>query len=45
MIEEPKEEGIIIRVISKFVEGQEAGIFEMSSDSKGPEGKSYCLQS
>ena len=34
-----------IWIISKLVEGQEASIFQMSSDSRVPEGKSDCLQS
>jgi hypothetical protein len=32
-------------IISKLVDGQEASIFQMSSDSRVPEGKSYFLQS
>jgi hypothetical protein len=33
------------RIISKLVEGHKASIFQMSSDSRVPERKSYCLQS
>jgi len=38
-------EAINFWVISKLVEGQKVGIFKMMSDFRGPEGKSYCLQS
>ena len=34
-----------LRIISKLVEGQRAGIFKMPSDSRVPGGKSPCLQS
>ncbi len=33
------------KIIFKFVEGQKAGIGKRLGDSRGPEGKSYCLQS
>jgi hypothetical protein len=32
-------------MISKFVEGQRAGIGKRLGDSRGPEGKSSCWQS
>ncbi|KPK87753.1 MAG: hypothetical protein AMJ94_16540 [Deltaproteobacteria bacterium SM23_61] len=34
-----------MRIISKFVESQRAGLFRISCDFMGPEEKSSCLQS
>ena len=33
------------RIISRLVQSQRADMFEMSFDSRAPEGKSHCLQS